>query len=202
MVSGEKKEMKNFFTFEGIDGSGKSTISKMVYEELKSKDYNVVLTYEPTETYIGKCVQKFIKEQYDPFSTAFAFIADRIEHCKKIKKWLNEGKIVLCDRYSDSTYAYQGAQMQGIIKNPIKWLKELSDERILKPEKTFLFIIEPKDAIKRIQDREELIPFEEVEFLENVHKKYIKLSTEKHFIKLDARKKISFLVKKCLDEIL
>ena len=194
--------MKNFFTFEGIDGSGKSTVSKLVYEQIKKKGYNVKLTFEPTNTEIGKCVQKFIKEEYDPYSTAFAFISDRIKHCEKIKKWLAQGNIVLCDRYSDSTYAYQAAQMENNIKNPIKWLKDLSDERIIEPEKTFLFKIDPKVSLKRIQNRDELIPFEKLDFLERVHKNYLILSKENRFVILDATKNIKNLVSECIKSIL
>jgi len=202
MVQGEEKQMSRFVTFEGIDGSGKSTVSKKVYEKLKSKGYKVVLTFEPTDTFIGKCVQRFIEKKSDPFSTAFAFISDRIEHCKKIKKWLDEGSIVLCDRYAESTYAYQGAQMEGIIDKPMKWLKDLSDERIIFPDITFLFLIDPKDALKRIEHRDELIPFEKVDFLKKVHKNYLKLSNEKRFFKLDATKTIDDLTDICIKNVL
>ena len=170
-----KRKMKQFFTFEGIDGSGKSTISKLVYKQLKSKGYDVVLTYEPTDTWIGKRVQQCIETNSDPFITAFTFIADRIEHGKQIRKWLDGGKIVLCDRYSESTYAYQGAQLQGTMKNPIKWLKELSDDRVPTPDRTFVFVIDPKESLSRIQKRSKLIPFERLSFLEKVHKNYLKL---------------------------
>jgi len=201
MATGEKKQMKRFVTFEGIDGSGKSTISKLVFKKLKSEGYNVILTFEPTNTTLGKFVQKCIETKTDPYVTAFAFIADRIEHCKNIKKWLDEGKIVLCDRYSDSTYAYQAAQMEKEIKNPIKWLKELSESRILTPDRTFLFVIEPKDAISRIKNRENLIPFEKVNFLEKVHKNYLILAKGSRYEKLDATKKIDELVDICIEDI-
>ena len=194
--------MKNFFTFEGIDGSGKSTVSKKVYENLKQRGLDVILTFEPTDTFIGKCVQDFIKNGSDPYSTAFTFIADRIKHCEEIKKWLTEGKIVLCDRYADSTYAYQSAQMLDDIKEPIKWLKQLSDDKIILPEKTFFFKIDPKESIKRIQNRDELIPFEKVDFLKKVDKQYIKLSNQKHFIILDATKKIDILVEEIINIVL
>ncbi len=202
MVYGEKKEMKKFVTFEGIDGSGKSTVSKIVYEKLKNKGYDVVLTFEPTDTWIGKCVSDFIKKGNNPYSTSFAFIADRIEHCKKIKRWLESDKIVLCDRYADSTYAYQAAQIGSDIKDAMKWLKELSKDRILKPDLTFLFVIDPKDSLKRIQTRDELIPFERLDFLKKVHKNYIKLSKEKHFVNIDATKKIDEISKTCLRAII
>ena len=157
--------MKYFVTFEGIDGSGKSTLSKLVFKTLKMKGYDVIYTYEPTNTFYGKFVQKCIETNTDPYTTTFAFISDRIEHCKKIKNWLSNGKIVICDRYVDSTYAYQSAQMEGLIKNPIKWLKELSKNRIIIPDRTYLFVINPKDALERIQKRYKLIPFEKKNFL-------------------------------------
>ena len=202
MVYGEEKEMKQFITFEGIDGSGKSTVSKKVFEKLENLGYDVVLTFEPTDTRIGRCVSNFIKNEKDPYSTAFAFISDRIEHCRKIKSWIDEGKIVLCDRYADSTYAYQGAQMENEIKTPIKWLNELSKDRILIPDITFLFVIDPKDSLKRIQHRDELIPFERLDFLKKVHENYIKLSKQKRFISLDATKKISELSDICTKKII
>jgi dTMP kinase len=197
-----KRKMKQFFTFEGIDGSGKSTVSKLVYNQLKSKGYDAVLTYEPTDTWIGKRVQQCIETNSDPFITAFTFIADRIEHGKQIQKWLDEGKIVLCDRYSESTYAYQGAQLQGMVKNPIKWLKELSDGRVPIPDRTFVFVIDPEMSLARIQKRSKLIPFERFSFLEKVHKNYLKLAVGKRFKKLDATKKIDELVEICYHDII
>jgi len=194
--------MKHFVTFEGIDGSGKSTIIKTVFEKLKSKDYDVVLTFEPTNSWLGKIVQKCIKAKSDPFVTAFTFIADRVDHCKKIQKWLDSGKIVLCDRYAESTYAYQGAQMQDLVNEPIKWLQDLSKNRIIIPERTFLFVINPSDSVARIQNRDNLIPFEKVDFLEKVHKNYLNICKEKRFIKLNATKTIKELTDICFNDII
>ena len=194
--------MKHFITFEGIDGSGKSTVSKLVYEKLKNNGYDVILTFEPTNSWLGKIVKKNIKTKSDPFETSFVFIADRIEHCKKIKKWLDQNKIVLCDRYAESTYAYQAAQMQNIIDNPIKWLKQLSKNHIIKPDRIFLFVIKPKEALARIKHRDDFVPFEKIDFLTKVHKNYLKLARGKNFLKLDATKKIDELVKICIDDVL
>jgi len=202
MGSGEKEEMNCFVTFEGIDGSGKSTVSKLVFKKLKSQGHDAVLTFEPTDTWIGKCVQRCIETKTDPFVTAFAFVADRIEHCKDIQKWLDAGKIVLCDRYAESTYAYQGAQMKDLVKDPIKWLQELSKNRIIIPDKTFVFVIDPKESLARIQSRDNLIPFEKLSFLEKVHENYLKLASGKRFIKIDATKKIDELVEICCKKIL
>ena len=194
--------MKHFVTFEGIDGSGKSTIIKFVYKKLKSQGHDVVLTYEPTDSWIGKLVQECIETNTDPFVTAFTFIADRIEHCKKIQKWLDKDKIVLCDRYAESTYSYQGAQMQDLIENPIKWLKELSKDWIITPDRTFVFVINPEESLARIQNRDKLIPFEKINFLEKIHNNYLKLSVGKRFKKIDATKKINELIEICYKDII
>jgi len=194
--------MKHFVTFEGIDGSGKSTISKLVSEKLRSAGYDVAWTFEPTDSTVGKYVQKCIRSQSDPFVTSFTFIADRIQHCKQIQQWLDEGKIVLCDRYAESTYAYQAAQLEDQLKTPLKWLQELSIGRILVPDRTFLFVIDPKTSLARIQHRTELIPFERLAFLEKVHRNYLAVSKVKRFVHLDATKPIDELVQLCYEDIL
>jgi dTMP kinase len=202
METGEAEIMKHFVTFEGIDGSGKSTISKLVSEKLRSAGYDVVWTFEPTDSTVGKYVQECIRSQSDPFVTSFTFIADRIQHCKQIQQWLDEGKIVLCDRYAESTYAYQAAQLEDQVENPLKWLQELSIGRILVPDRTFLFVIDPKASLARIQHRTELIPFERLAFLEKVHRNYLTVSKEKRFVHLDATKPIDELVQRCYKDIL
>jgi len=194
--------MKRFVTFEGIDGSGKSTVSQQVYHKLQNQGVDVVLTVEPTDNEIGMFVQQCIEAGADPFVTTFAFLADRIQHGLEIQRHLDKGTLVLCDRYVDSTIAYQSAQLESHVDNPMKWLKELSRPRIPKPDRTFLFVIEPKQAIQRIQHRESLIPFEKEQFLNKVAKNYLKLSTEKRFKNLDATKPVEQLVSECIKDIL
>lgn len=193
--------MKQFVTFEGIDGSGKSTVSKQVFDTLRSQDIDVVLTIEPTDTEIGQFVKHCIATDADPFVTTFAFLADRIQHSLAIQEHLDKGSIVLCDRYMDSTIAYQAAQLEGQIENPLDWLQELSKPRIPKPELTFLFVIEPKRALQRIQHRDTLIPFEQQQFLEKVHQNYLLLAQEKRFRKIDATQPVQHLVDQCVEDI-
>ena len=194
--------MKHFITFEGIDGSGKSTISKLVYKKLKSNGYDVIYTFEPTNTWIGKKVKKYIEINSDPYLIAFTFIADRIEHGKKIKEWINRGKIILCDRYAESTYAYQGTQLKKKIKNSIDWLKELSNNCFPNPDRTFLFLIDPEKSLVRIKNRDNLIPFEKLKFLKKVHNTYLNLSVGNRFLKIDATKKIEDIVIICYNDII
>lgn len=194
--------MKHFITFEGIDGSGKTTILELIYHRLKTNGYDVVKTYEPTDTWIGKCVKRCIQTETDPFVTTFTFIADRIAHGKQIQQWLDDGKIVLCDRYAESTYAYQSVQLRPYIRNPVKWLQELSQSRILIPDRTFVFILDPKIALARIQHRGALIPFEQVSFLTQVQENYKKLAVGKRFLLVDAGKTKEEIVDICYNDIL
>lgn len=202
METGETETMKQFVTFEGIDGSGKSTVSKLVAEKLRKAGYDIIWTFEPTDSTIGTYVQECIKKQSDPFITSFTFIADRILHCKQIKQWVNDGKIVICDRYAESTYAYQAAQLESELKDPLKWLQDLSDGRILIPDRTYLFVIDPEVSLARIKQRAELIPFERLSFLEKVHTNYLTVSKGRRFLHLDATKPIDELVQLCYDDIL
>lgn len=194
--------MKQFFTFEGIDGSGKSTIINNVAERLKKQEFNIITTFEPTDSWLGEYVQHLIKTKADPFVTAFTFIADRIQHCEQIKKWIDNGYIVLCDRYAESTYAYQSVQLEQSINDPIHWLQDLSKERILIPDKTFYFRITPEKALSRIKHRTELIPFEKQSFLQQVHANYDRICTGKRFLLLDATKSIQDLTDACIKEII
>ena len=194
--------MKRFITFEGIDGSGKSTIIREVAQRLKQDSYKVMLTYEPTDTPIGKTVQTCIQHHTDPFVTTFTFLADRIQHGHQISQWLEEDYIVLCDRYADSTYAYQGVQLTEHMEKPMHWLQELSDHLIPQPDRTFLFILDPEIALQRIQQREALIPFEQVSFLRKVQDNYLSLATTKRFRKLDATETIKTLTDLCYEDIL
>jgi dTMP kinase len=175
---------------------------KLLYKKLKLKGFKVIYTYEPTNSYIGKYVQKCIENNYDPFITSFSFIADRINHCRKIKSWLDEDKIVLCDRYVDSTLAYQSVQLENLIKNPLKWLKEISYKNILIPNRTFLFLIDPELSMKRIKNRVKKISFEEVSFLKKVEKYYKKLAIKDRYIKIDATESIEEIVNFCYNDIL
>ncbi len=202
MEKTERENMKQFVTFEGIDGSGKTTIAKSIYKQLLEQGITVEYTYEPTNTMIGRCVQHYIETQCNPYATAFTFIADRIEHCKQINQWLQQKKLVLCDRYAESTYAYQGAQLQNDIDLPMKWLQELSEKHILTPDRTYIFDINPELSLKRIAHRDKLIPFERVSFLKQVRHNYLQLIHGNRFVKIDATHPQKAIIEELLQDIL
>lgn len=188
-----------FFTFEGIDGSGKTTISRMVFGELEKK-FNVILTKEPTESWLGKSVERAVEEKKDAFTISLLFMADRSEHSRDIGAWVEEGRIVLCDRYADSTFAYQSAHLAAVMDNPLEWLKKAHAPFYLKPDMTFLFVLDPETALSRLKNREKTF-FETVSFLKKVQEAYLLFSDEQRFIILDATESKEILKKKCVEKI-
>ena len=104
--------MKRFVTFEGIDGSGKSTVTKRVFNQLKSKGYDVVLTFEPTDTWIGKSVQKCIETKTNPFVTAFAFIAGvASSQSNKINRLVSTASASLLTEKSTSSWSLSAGSL-------------------------------------------------------------------------------------------
>ena len=105
-----------FITFEGIDGAGKTTIIRRIEPELRSRGYRVVITTEPTRTWLGDAVKRSYDDDIGPLAETFLFLADRARHTIQIREWLARGATVVSDRYADSTYAYQGARLRGIVR--------------------------------------------------------------------------------------
>ncbi len=179
-------------TFEGIDGSGKTTIAKILHSKIEKS----IFTTEPTDSWLGKSVKKALEEKRDAITIAFLFLADRNEHIKEIKKWLNEGKIVICDRFIDSTFAYQKEhiKMDGVEE----WLDWLHKPFFIKPDITFLLVIEPRKAIERIKDRK-LIVYEDEKFLEKVQENYLEIAKKEkdRIVIIDAEKSKEEVVEEC-----
>lgn len=183
-----------FITFEGIDGSGKTTIAELLYKKIEK---DAVLTSEPTKTWLGDIVNKALENKMDAITVALLFMADRNEHVKKIKKWIDGGKIVICDRYIDSTFAYQAVHLK--MKNAEKWIYKVHEPFLLKPDITFLLKISPEKAIERINKRK-LILYEKTDFLEKVQKKYMEIAEkEDRFVIIDAEKSKEEIVNECFN---
>src|SRR5207245_5993964 len=107
-------------------------------------------------------------------------------HVEEIRSHLENGELVLCDRYADSTYAYQGARLKGIVKDPIRFLQQASKGWTLEPDLTVFLRVTPALGLKRIQGRPTRIRFEELPFLKEVAANYDRLSRSRRFVVLDA----------------
>ena len=157
--------------FEGIDGSGKTTQAKLLYEYLKSEGLSVVLSKEPTDSIYGQKIKKLAQGERDltkPLDEYRLFINDRKIHVENlIKPALREKKIVILDRYYFSTIAYQGAL--GLDTRKIKEENELFSPI---PEIVFLLNVPPRIGIIRIQKGREEKPnlFEQEKYLSDVSK--------------------------------
>jgi len=194
--------MKKFLVFEGIDGSGKTTISKKLYEELRRRGIDCVLTREPFDENIRTCIDSFLKREADPLSVAFLFMADRIEHSRIIREWLDMGKVVISDRYEDSTYAYQGAELEGRIDAPVEFLKRVVHSHIIHPDRVYIIDIDPETGLKRSDKEGSFKTFEKIELLRKVRKNYLELARDERYMILDGRKSIDEILNICINDIL
>jgi len=192
-----------FIAFEGIDGSGKTTLAKKLAGYLEETGKKVYLTEEPTKTWIGEDVRRAIEEEKNPYTQALLFFADRAEHVKEIRKKLEEGYIVISDRYVYSTYAYQGAQLYGLMKfeDAMEWFRGIYEPMRLDPDVVFYIDIWPEEGISRIYGREKKEKFERVEFLNRVREIYSLLAEEYGFIKIDGMRNVDEVMEDILAQV-
>jgi dTMP kinase len=141
-----------FISFEGIEGSGKTTQAKHTVRFLQDKGHDCVITREPGGTRIGEKIRAILldplsKDMY-PLTEFLLYTADRAQHIKEyILPLLSDGKIVLCDRYYDATMAYQGFA-RGLDIGLIEKIHKLLFEN-LKPDITLLLDLPPEIGLKR-----------------------------------------------------
>ena len=171
-----------FITFEGIEGSGKSTQIKSLYTFLKNNiSKKIFLTREPGGTKISEKIRNIVIKDLDssnnPLTELFLLFAARAEHYDLIKKKLNDGFIVLCDRYLDSTIAYQ--HFNGTIElKIINYLQKLIDKNI-KPNLTILLDVKPSLSKKRMHLRKKKLDRfdnESLKKMEIVRKGFLKIA--------------------------
>jgi len=185
-----------FVTFEGVDGSGKTTVTNLVADHLRQQGLPVLLTSEPNTTYIKQFLMTV--NERTAWTETFLFLADRAEHAAKvIRPALQRGEIVLCDRFIDSTIAYQGFGL-GL---PVEQLMQLNDTATggLAPNLTILLDIDPETGLKRSQ-RKTVFERRSLEFHERVRYGYLWLaSREPHRIKVvDASQPLESVVEQTL----
>jgi dTMP kinase len=144
-----------FITFEGIDGSGKSTQLRLIANFLRQAGCDVLVTREPGGTPVGNRLRAALldaQEEVDPLTELLVFAADRAQHVRRVlRPALEMGQVVFSDRYADATAAYQGAG-RGFSPQLISEIIELATEG-LKPDLTLLFDLSVEDSITRTSRR-------------------------------------------------
>jgi dTMP kinase len=186
-----------FVTFEGVDGSGKTTVVNLVADYLRQRGLPVLLTSEPNTTHIKQFLMTV--NERTAWTETFMFLADRAEHVAKvIRPALQRGETVLCDRFIDSTIAYQGFGL-GL---PVDLLMQLNDTATggLVPNLTILLDIEPEIGLRRSQ-RKTIFERRSLAFHERVRYGYLWLaSREPHRIKVvDASQPLESVVEQTLE---
>ena len=141
-----------FVTFEGIEGCGKSTQVQLLAEWLQARSIPHCLTREPGGTEVGKSIRQILLSQQtrelDPHAELLLYLADRLQHVAQvIRPELNAGRMVVCDRFHDSTVAYQG-YARGLSKQLIDTVWQNSGAAIT-PSLTFLIDVSPEVGISR-----------------------------------------------------
>ena len=187
--------IRGFVTFEGIDGSGKTTVSRRVAGELRARGTKVFWTGEPTRAWTGEAVRRSYADDVGPLAESFLFLADRAAHQEEIRRHLARGELVVCDRFADSTYAYQGARLEGIVPRPIPFLRGISEPWLLPPDLTLLLRIPAELGLRRIAARPAKIRFEQRAFLRKVARNYDTLARSRRFVVLDGRRDLGDVVR-------
>jgi dTMP kinase len=173
-----------FITFEGIDGSGKSTQLRLLQNFLKLVGCEVLLTREPGGTSVGNRLRAALldaQEEVDPLTELLVFAADRAQHVRRVlRPALEAGQVVFSDRYADATTAYQGAG-RGFSPELISEIIDLATEG-LKPNLTILFDLSVEDSTARTRRRAngkqqgDRLDAESSEFHTRVREAYLRLA--------------------------
>jgi len=189
------KKKSLFVTFEGIEGSGKSYQSRKLYKSIKKRKIPVILTREPGGTKGAEKIRKIILEDYfypnsklrfNKYTDTLLYLAARNEHVKnKIKPAISKRKIIICDRFIDSTLAYQ---VYG--KGVNKALVDSVHKHILgsiKPDLTFILKVNISKALERLKKRKKKNRYDKFS-------KYFYIKAQNAFIKIARKNKKRYFV--------
>lgn len=188
-----------FISIEGIEGSGKSTLLYGLKDFVESLGLDVVITREPGGTMFAEGIRNLIlhkDEEIDPWTEVFLLIAARRENVVKvILPALREGKVVITDRFTDSTLAYQGYG-RGLPLKKLSLLNKMATSKIF-PRLTFLIDLPPQEGFKRKRGNLDRIEREKLEFHERVRQGYLAIArkAKKRIKVLDGTKDPDILLK-------
>jgi dTMP kinase len=165
-------------TFEGIEGSGKTTQANLLNDFLTEKGHTVTVTREPGWGHLGTLIRTMILEERDlvlaPMSELFLFCADRAQHVKDfIEPKLKNGEIVICDRFYDSTVVYQGYGRKLDMRLVSKTAK--ASALGIVPDITFLLNLPVREGLSRLKERGSITKMDEepLEFHEMIRQSYM-----------------------------
>lgn len=203
--------MSLFVTFEGGEGSGKSSCLAKVAKDLQNAGYEVVITREPGGTPISEQIRNVILDKantdMDPMTEALLYAASRRQHLvQKILPALREGKIVLCDRYLDSSLAYQGGA-RGLGIEKILSLNQYAIDGQY-PDLTLFFDLEPEVGLERIEENSSRevnrLDLEKLSFHHKVRDSFLKLMGvfPDRYVRIDASKSREEVENSALEQII
>lgn len=172
-----------FITFEGADGCGKTTQLNLLADYLQKKGQEVVITREPGAGDVGKKIREIVLH-YDgavsPTCEAFLYLADRAQNTDMIiAPAVNAGKIVLCDRHTDSSVAFQGYG-RGLDIERIKMFNKVATSGLV-PDLTFVFDIDVETALSRVGKKWDRIEAEGIEFHEKVRQGFLEIAKQEPY---------------------
>lgn len=200
-----------FITAEGGEGAGKSTVFELVADRLRNKGYDVLLTREPGGIHIAEQIREVIlhveHQKMEERTEALLYAAARRQHLvEKVIPALQEGKIVLCDRFVDSSIAYQG-YARGVGMEEVISINRFAIEETM-PSLTLFFDISPRKGLQRIEtnsNRERnRLDMEQMGFHEKVHECYHKLMKQspERIKRVDAEKSLEEVTDTVLNKII
>jgi len=167
-----------FITFEGADGSGKTTQIEKIKTYFEEQGFECLLTREPGGSDLGNKIREILLHydgEVDDLCELLLYMADRAQHVKKvILPALEEGKIVLCDRYIDSSVSYQGFA-RGLDIDRIISLNKIATDN-LNPDLTIVFDVATETAMKRVGDEKDRLEQEGIEFHKKLRYGYLELA--------------------------
>ena len=179
-----------FITLEGVEGVGKSTCVPHIAEFLRKRGLEVVTTREPGGSAIAEAIRNILlwseDERLDDVTELLLHFASRRQHLREtIQPGLDRGAVVVCDRFTDATHAYQGGG-RGL---PTEWIDFLSSivHPDIEPDLTLVFDLAPEEGLKRIASHKaDRYESESADFLERVRQRYLERASADRFVLIDA----------------
>lgn len=197
-----------FITFEGGEGAGKTTLIEAIAQQLSSERRSVLKTREPGGTPLGEEIREILlkprKEKLSPYAELSLFLASRAQHIQElIQPALSLGKVVLCDRFNDSSIAYQG-MARGLGMEKVASFCQIASAGVT-PQITFYLDIDPEIGLKRAKSRhtQDRIEAEELSFHKKIREGYLLIAKKEssRFCVLDAEESPETVFQKAMELI-